>query len=158
MSNIYVDYKDKNRFTNQLEITSGSSESLYFILSAGYTGVSDFVIGGDVYGDVEIFSYINLNYETTSNNVGSRYEGGAFFTSSTNGIIFNDMNDRTPVESYNGTDLGVSATVYGTLGIMKFIYENKNVSYNMTVMTTIDFMNIESNNFVIQVFNPPSPP
>jgi len=40
-----IDYKNKNRFTRQIEITSGGNESLYFTLSA--SDGSDFEIVND---------------------------------------------------------------------------------------------------------------
>lgn len=54
-----IDDKDKNRFTRQLEITSGGTEYLYFAVS----GSDGSTVDG--YGDIQIFSFINVNCAAT---------------------------------------------------------------------------------------------
>lgn len=142
---IFIDDMDKNRFTKQIEITSGSSSVVYFQLSGT----------GDVFGDMEINTFVNVN--CTSACVGCRYDGGSFFLSSDGGIYNDDFGDKSTIINDNADLLSVSINGEGYYGIMKILYANNSPTENMTIVSNINFLNIEKGSYFIENQNPPPP-
>jgi len=146
-----IDDKDKNRFTRQLEIQASATKVLYFTLSA-----SDGSGGHDIYGDIQILSFVNVNCASAC--VGSKYESGSFYLSADGVVYSNDIGQYGTVVHENGSSLTTIVDGYGLAGIMEIKFRNEDSVNDITVVANIEFQNIVDGAMMTEVTNPPPLP